>query len=142
MSMALNIDQPFLGRGWGFPPTFHRNLLPGVSMLEGLEDIQSSLRIIIETVTGERVMQPTFGCNLMPFVFETMNVPTLAMMEKVVFEALTYHEPRIRIEQVSTTVEQEEGRVLIQVDFTVITTNSRYNYVYPFYLNEATNLVK
>jgi phage baseplate assembly protein W len=139
--MKTNLDQSFLGRGWGFPPTFRQDL-PGVEMLEGLEDVKSSLHIIISTITGERVMQPSFGCNLMPFVFESMTVPTLSMMQKIVREALTLHEPRIQVDDVRTTVFQEEGKVSIEVEFTLITTNTRYNYVYPFYYTEATNLVK
>lgn len=134
-------DQSFLGKGWGFPPRFHKNIL-GVEMLEGLADVKSSLEIIISTITGERVMQPSFGCNLMPFTFESMTVPTLSMMQKIVREALTLHEPRITVEDVRTVVVQSEGRVNIEVDFTVISTNTRYNYVYPFYYQEATNLVR
>jgi hypothetical protein len=29
---------------------------------------------------------------------------------------------------------------LITIPYTIITTNTRYNYVYPFYMNEATNI--
>ena len=33
-----------------------------------------------------------------------------------------------------------EGRILIVIQYKVITTNSRYNYVFPFYKAEATEL--
>jgi phage baseplate assembly protein W len=132
-------DRSFLGTGWSFPPTFRREW-HGVQMLSGEEDIRSSMQIILSTMTGERVMLPQFGCNLQQHVFDVMNVPNVAMIEKIVRDALVYHEPRITVEEISSTVNQEEGRLDININYTIITTNTRYNMVYPFYVNEATNM--
>jgi phage baseplate assembly protein W len=85
-------------------------------------------------------MLPTFGCNLQPKVFEVMNVANIALIEKIVHDALVYHEPRIKVEELSTEVNQQEGRLLITIQYTIISTNTRYNYVFPFYMNEATNI--
>ena len=136
-----NDDRSFLGVGWSFPPTFRREWY-GVEMLVEEEDVRSSLRIIIETITGERVMLPTFGANLQPYVFEPMTPANLALIQRIVRDALVLHEPRIIVEDVVTTVRQEEGVLDIEVVYTLISTNTRYNYVYPFYLTEATNIEK
>lgn len=133
------IDRSFLGTGWSFPPTFRREWY-GVEMLTGKEDIESSIEIIVSTVTGERIMLPTFGCNLQPYVFEQLNVPNIALIEKIVREALVYHEPRIIVDDIQSTVIQENGMLEIDIQYTIITTNTRYNYVFPFYINEATNI--
>ncbi len=133
------IDRSFLGTGWNFPPTFRREWY-GVEMLTGEEDIRSSINIILSTITGERVMLPTFGCNLQPYVFEVMNVPNVAMIEKIVKEALIYHEPRIIVGDLTSTPFPDRGVLEINIEYTIITTNTRYNYVYPFYINEATNI--
>ncbi|MBL7746299.1 MAG: GPW/gp25 family protein [Chitinophagaceae bacterium] len=135
------IDRSFLGTGWNFPPTFRREWY-GVEMLTGEEDIRSSIYIILQTVTGERVMLPSFGCNLQPFVFDALNVPNIAMIEKIVKEALVYHEPRIIVDELNSVAFQEQGKLEITINYRVITTNTRYNYVYPFYINEATNIEK
>ncbi len=134
-----NTDKSFLGIGWSFPPTFRREWW-GLEMLVAEADVQSSLGIIIATITGERVMLPTFGCNLQPYVFEVMNVPNIAMIEKIVKEALTYHEPRIIVEGIVSTPNQQEGYLEIDVQYSIIATNTRYNYVFPFYMQEATNI--
>ncbi len=133
------IDRSFLGTGWGFPPTFRREWY-GVEMLSEEADVYSSIRIILETITGERVMLPSFGCNLQPFVFESMNVPNIAMIEKIVKEALVLHEPRIIVEELISKVLQDPDRLEITVSYSIILTNTRYNYVFPFYLKEATNI--
>jgi phage baseplate assembly protein W len=136
-----SIDRSFLGTGWNFPPTFRREWY-GPEMLTGEEDVRSSIHIILATVTGERIMLPTFGCNLQPHLFDPMNASNVTLIEKIVKEALIFHEPRIIVDQVVTTVNQFEGRLDISIDYTIITTNTRYNYVYPFYVTEATNIEK
>ncbi|MGL4632809.1 MAG: GPW/gp25 family protein [Leadbetterella sp.] len=155
--MKTTKDNSFLGTGWSFPPTFKCST-GGVEMLSGIEDVYSSLQIIISTEVGERVMQPTFGCGLRQFMFEPMGSPTPkiqtldgkmgkgestsleAIIENVVKEALIYHEPRIIVHTVAVYTKPTEGFIEISVDFTVVTVNTRYNYVFPYYLNEATNL--
>lgn len=134
-----NIDKSFLGTGWGFPPTFNRQW-HGVEMVEQEEDVRSSIEIILCTLTGERVKLPTFGCNLRPQLFEAMNVPNIALVEKFVHDALVYHEPRIIVEDINSEAFQEEGRLEITIQYSIIATNTRYNYVFPFYMNEATNI--
>ncbi|NIJ54699.1 GPW/gp25 family protein [Dyadobacter arcticus] len=145
-------DKSFLGTGWGFPPRFQCSI-GGVQMLSGeadilgldetndaIIDIQGSIYIIISTRFGERVMQPTFGCSLQPYVFEVMNTPNQAMIEKIVTDALVLHEPRIIVDSVSSEFSVFDGVLQISVVFRIVTTNTRYNYVYPFYIKEATNL--
>lgn len=133
------IDRSFLGTGWSFPPTFRREWY-GVEMLSGEADIRSSIKIILSTIQGERVMLPTFGCNLQPYVFEPMNVPNIAMIEKIVKDALTYHEPRIIVDELISTPHPQQGLLEINIWYTIITTNTRTNMVFPFYMKEATNI--
>jgi phage baseplate assembly protein W len=137
--MNNNTDKSFLGTGWGFPPTFYREG-NGVAMLTEEADVHSSISIILATITGERIMLPTFGCNLRPYIFEPMNVPNIAMIEKIVKEALVLHEPRIIVENIDSVPDQNTGVLSINIQYSIITTNTRYNYVFPFYMNEATNI--
>jgi len=136
----METDNAFLGRGWGFPPTFDK-ASKSVGMLEEEKDIESSLEILLSTRLGERIMQPNYGCNLDEMVFEAMNLTMLTYMKDLVENAILYYEPRIDLEKIEIDTSQElEGILLIIIDFTVRTTNSRYNYVFPFYKNEGSNL--
>ena len=137
--MSQLIDPSFLGIGWDFPPSFTRQWY-GTKMLSGEADVFSSIYIILSTIVGERVMQPTFGCNLQPHVFDVMDVANITLIHKIVFEALTYHEPRIIVGDITSEVQQNEARLLINIPFTIIRTNVRTNMVYPFYIKEATNI--
>ena len=135
-------NKEFLGKGWGFPPTFQRGGAGVVTVKEDV-DIQQSLEIILSTEPGERVMRPDFGCNMQAMVFEPMNTSLITYMRDKIEKALLYHEPRIDLKRVEiNTANVLEGVVLIEVDYVVRTTNRRQNYVYPYYINEGTDIKK
>lgn len=127
----------FLGRGWAFPPAFSGGGAQ-VAMVEGEDDIEQSLAILLATRRGERVMQPDFGCDLNEFLFAEITPSLVGQVRDLVAGAILNHEPRIRLEEVDISdARAGEGLLVITVDYTVRATNSRFNLVYPFYLREA-----
>ena len=133
-------NESFLGRGWAFPPAFNLEL-GTVETVSDEEDIKQSLRIIIETIPGERVMFPTFGCGIRRYVFESNDPTHRSMLKDSISDALLYNEPRIKLDKIDLTDDTlEYGLIQIQISYTVIKTNTRSNMVYPFYLKEGTNL--
>ena len=135
-------DLPFLGRGWSFPPTFDR-ATGGVAMLDGEDDVASSLHILLSTARGERIMVPQYGCNMDELVFENLDTRMRTLMADKIASAILYHEPRIDLERVEVNddpAEALEGRVLIGVTYRVRETNSRFNFVFPYYLEEGTDI--
>jgi len=135
-----NSKNSFLGRGWAFPPTFNKATL-AVEMVIDEEDIRQSLYILLSTSLGERVMQPDYGCNLTDYVFEGLSSTTIGYIKERVANAILYYEPRIVVERIEVTsagsVDNLEGRFLIDLTYSIPGTNSRFNYVYDFYKNEA-----
>jgi phage baseplate assembly protein W len=135
-------DRGFLGRGWSFPPTFDRGV-GGVRMLEHEADIASSLTILLSTAVGERIMVPQYGCNLDELVFENIDTRMRTLMADKIQSAILYHEPRVVLERVEVVDDQVEllgGRVLIGVTYLVKSTNSRFNFVFPYYRDEGTDI--
>lgn len=129
----------FLGQGWSFPPTFVRGS-NSLELAKAEEDIKQSLHILLSTTIGERVMHSDFGANLHQQVFEPMDAAFQAYVQSIISDAITNFEPRINLDSVDVFVENEEGRIELTVNFTIISTNSRANIVYPYYLNEGTNV--
>src|SRR5215813_5673348 len=130
----------FLGRGWSFPPDFP---LPAadVAMFEGETDVHSSLEILLSTIPGERVMQPLYGCNMSELVFESLDTRIKTLMQDKVESAILYYEPRVTLESVLFDESMElEGVVLINIVYQVKSTNSRFNFVYPYYKQEGTDI--
>lgn len=128
-------EKSFLGKGISFPVQ--------VDALYGKweessyeENIQQSIRLILRTAKGERVMRPDFGCDLRAYLFETMDYTTLSRIEETVRDALTRWEPRItEIDVVAS--EAAYGQLEIHISYVVRSTNNPYNLVFPFQYTEG-----
>jgi len=139
----------FLGKGWAFPPEFDKDRQT-VRMVANTEDIAQSIRIIIGTIPGERLMFPKFGCGIRKFVFKSNDPTQMTMLKDTVYLALLYNEPRIKVENIevhntiqattSNDIGPLNGKVYLNLSYTVIITNTRNNMVFPYYLMEGTNL--
>ena len=130
---------PFLGKGWSFPPEFNKDE-QSVKMLSDEEDINSSLQILFSTSVGERIMLPKYGANLKDYLFDPVDTSMKAYIKDLIKTAILYFEPRIELNDITLTAMNDEGMIEIILDYTIRTTNSRYNFVYPFYLSEGTNI--
>jgi phage baseplate assembly protein W len=130
----------FLGIGWRFPVGLE-DQLPAekyFALAEYEDSVKQSIRIILSTAKGERVMRPDFGCGIHELVFAPNDAATRGMAEHYVREALLLWEPRIDVLQVRATASGEhEEEIQISVDYRVQTTDSRFNLVYPFYLDRG-----
>lgn len=132
-------DQQFLGRGWGFPVSFG-NQGRSVAMADAEEDIRQSLNILLSTSLGERVLRPAFGWKRDALLFEPLSTSFAAYLSHEIETAILFFESRIELNRVNfDNAPDQEGLVLIRLDYTVRTTNTRTNLVYPFYLTQATN---
>lgn len=136
----MEANKSFLGRGWGFPPEFNKGT-KAVNMLENETDIKSSLEILLSTRLGERIMLPNYGCNLDHLLFESLNLTLKTYVVDLIKTAILYHEPRIDVNKIEIDPTNElEGVLLINIDYTIRSTNSRRNMVYPFYKEEGNEL--
>lgn len=129
----------FLGRGvrFGF-----RDGMTGVDVeggriaeVGGEDAIRQSIWLILSTAPGERVARPTFGCGIHNLVFDSQSATTVGSVTRAVRTALGLWEPRIDLVSVDARPDEDEPNVLlIEVEYIVRATNSRFNMVYPFYL--------
>ncbi len=127
------MSEAFLGTGWGFP--VQRDADDQIALSAGDANIQQSIWIILSTARGERVMRPDFGCGIHDFVFAVSSAATSGQVADLVRQALILWEPRIDLEEVQVLADPDNpALLLIEIDYRVRTTNSRFNLVYPFYL--------
>ena len=135
--MEKRID--FLGRGWGFPPSFPKGQNGiGVEMVTDEKDIEQSLEIILTTQLGERIMHRRFGADLNSFVYQPINVPNQVRIKDIVFDAIFQFEPRILPDNLVVTDLSAEGKIILDISYIVRATNARHNIVFPYYLEEGT----
>lgn len=135
-----NNQKSFLGTGWAFPPSFN-NKIGSNEMVSDEKDIEQSLRIILFTTLGERIMRPDFGSNLNDSVFESIDSVTLNTLEDNIRHAILEFEPRIALNKVSLEVKDiYDGVLNINIDYTISSINVRTNIVFPYYIKEGTNI--
>jgi uncharacterized protein len=130
-------QKAFLGRGWAMPVDLDPQT-GRVASVEYEEDIRQSIRIILETAPGERVMRPNFGCGIHDLVFSALDSTTLQLIRSSVEEALRRCEARIDV--LGVTVDEAataEGQLLVELEYRVRRTNQVGNLVWPFYFREG-----
>jgi len=128
------MDAGFLGLGWNFPIVLDDD--GQVKMAPDPEEgISQAIWMILGTSPGERVMRPDFGCGINDMVFGVNNAGTANAVAGEVREALALWEPRIDVLDVYAVPDSSRSNVLlIEINYQVRSTNSRFNLVYPFYL--------
>lgn len=128
----------FLGRGLAFPVEVDdAGLLPQAT---AESKVQQSLLLILGTARGERVMNPEFGSRLHELLFEPNHAGTRGRVVRLVTEAVIQWEPRIELMRVDVTTDTTmPSKLLVDIEYRIRATNSRFNLVYPFYLREGSH---
>lgn len=130
------MPKPFLGVGTRFPLALDDT--GQLALAEYEDSVRQSILVILGTAKGERVMRPDFGCGIHDLVFATVSASTIGRVIREVREALLRLEPRIDVLQVDVRRGDTSNVLLIDIDYEVRATNTAFNLVYPFYLQQGT----
>lgn len=135
-----NAEAGFLGSGWAFPVSFSAgNYQLNLSAYE--QNINDSIDIILQTRQGERSLEPQFGSGLQQFMFRKMDQTLKGEITDAVRSSLRNNEPRITVQDVQVNyIDMQNGGIEVIIVYVYNQTNTRHNYVFPFYLKEGTNL--
>lgn len=121
----MNRDEGALfGRGLAFP--LRTGADGRVAWSVGAENVRQSIRLILLTEPGERVMLPEFGGGLRRFLYEPNTVATRRLIEETVVQALGRFEPRIRLASVSAEADADDPEAaLVVIRYELIATRSK-----------------
>ena len=123
----------FLGRGVSFP--IRPDATGGIGFVEGELHVEQSLKVLLLTALGERVMRPQLGCRAPSMVFAPGSMQYLRLLEQSVREAVRDWEPRVELEDVRAEVTAgRENQIVVYIDYRIRGSNVRGNLVFPFYL--------
>lgn len=127
-------NREYLGRGMKFPPQINSATGRFVTVSE-LESVKESVYLILMTQKTERFLRPDFGSDLMAYTFMDVNLTNINIMCGNIRRELQRQEPRIRDVEVTADPNIQDGCLVVRVDYYVIGSNTRDNFVFPFYLN-------
>ena len=133
-------EKTFLGIGWSFPPSFNKDS-SDIKMVSDETDIKQSLEIYFNTKLGERIMRPKYGCVIHEHIFDKIDDSILNILSFELTQNIGRIEPRIIIEKIQIKQSSiENGELKISIEYKIISSNVRDNIVFPFYINEGTNI--
>ncbi|HTJ23198.1 MAG TPA: GPW/gp25 family protein [Gemmatimonadaceae bacterium] len=130
------MSKPFLGVGTRFPLALDEQT-GQLARAEYEESVRQSILVILGTAKGERVMRPDFGCGIHDLVFANASAGTIGRIAHEVDEALLRLEPRIEVLRVDARPGETSNVLLIDIEYQVRATNTAFNLVYPFYLQQG-----
>jgi uncharacterized protein len=113
-----------LGQSISFPPRIGED--GRVAWSSGGDNIRESIRVILTTDSGERLMRPAFGAGLRGFLFEP-NIPsTHRLIQDRVSFALRRWEPRISLVRVTVDADPEERQQAnVSIEYRLVATEER-----------------
>lgn len=123
----------FRGVGWRFP------IVPqgggGLGYI-GLDDnVHQSVKLLLQTTAGERLMRPEFGVTVPALVFEADSDQRLFQLRQELLDTLQRWEPRVEVDRLTAErVVGTDNTVEVKVYYRVRRTNSPRVLTFPFYL--------
>lgn len=91
-----------------------------LTVLKDEDAVKESIKNLLLTDRGERLMQPNLGGNIRAMLFENITPGVLTMIEDQVRSTLDLYEPRAEIIDVVVTSNIDDNVVNIEVQFYVI----------------------
>lgn len=133
-------NKSFIGTGWHFPPRFTKETRT-VEMVKDEEDIKESITIFIGTRLGERIMRSNYGSIIHSYTYESIDGNSIKNLSMEIKINLQKFEPRINVIDVDATrSDSNQGLINFNIQYEIIGANVRDNIVYPFYINEGTDI--
>jgi phage baseplate assembly protein W len=109
------------GQGLSFPPRIGPDGRLAWSV--GENNVRESIRIILMTEQGERLMREAFGCGLRQYLFEPNTVTTHQHIRDSIIHSIQRWEPRVIVDDVTVEPDDDEPRrAAVTIYFRLVAT--------------------
>jgi phage baseplate assembly protein W len=121
----MPVDQGrVIGQGISFPPRLGRDGRWAFS--SGDTNVRESVRVVLTTELGERVMLPEYGGSLGRFLFEPNTVATRHLIADRIGKALAVWEPRLRVESIDVDEDPADPQAaVVTIVYRLVATQAR-----------------
>ena len=82
--------------------------------------IKEAIKNIVLTDRGERLYQPTIGCDIRKMLFENVTPDTIILIKELVSTAISTYEPRASILGVDVFSSVDQQMITVTIVFSVI----------------------
>lgn len=84
------------------------------------DSVVQSIKAILSTYPGERIMQPLFGSRVREYLFGQLDIGTLDLIEAEIETALLRWEPRITIGRVDIEIDPDNNVIRFFINYSII----------------------
>lgn len=107
--------------GLSFPPRIGVNGGWVLSVANNIDTthIKEAVKLALLTRLGERVMEHEQGSRVSEAVFENMDDTLVAVLEYKVQDALSQLEPRIEVQTVDVSFDQDNAQTLVTISYSI-----------------------
>lgn len=115
--------QNIYGQGLSFPPRVGPD--GRLAWSSGEDNVRESLRLLLLTEPGERLLREDFGCGLRRFLFEPNTVTTRTLIRERIMRTVAAWEPRVALDDVAVEPHPDDERlVAITISFRLVATQT------------------
>ena len=125
--MTVTVKTPF-SKKQSLYADFKKNLAispisKDLALIKDDEAVKQSIKNLVLTDPGERLMQPFIGGGIRALLFENITPAVLNLIENLVKSTINTYEPRADIINVSASSKYDDNTVNVVVNFYIINTN-------------------
>lgn len=91
--------------------------------------VSQSIKTILATYPGERIMEPEFGSRLRDLLFEPIDDITASFIEEEVKDSINRWDDRVLIQNVQAIPDEDNNHYVLNVIYVVKTTNQTGQFV-------------
>jgi len=111
-NIAIGVSLPFNGPGV-FNSTFTTK-----------DQIKSNLVNLLLTDIGERVMNPTFGCNLRKFLFEGITENNIGNLKENLYNSIAMFIPEISVTDIAVIPNNDFNNIDLTISYILIISST------------------
>lgn len=88
--------------------------------IQNVSHIEESIKQILGTSLGERIHQPEFGCDLISYIFDSIDEGMYGLLDYEIRKALDLWEKRIIIQDINfEQLSEDDSTLYVIIDYTV-----------------------
>ena len=120
---------------FGKPELYSEQTLKDLDEIQDGQAVINSVKNILTTAPGQKLLNPTFGLDFRSYLFEPVNTTTSYFLAQFIYSNLGVQEPRINLEGVSIEGIEDQNQYDIEISFSIPKLD-----IYDLSLNATLNL--
>ena len=104
---------------FGKPELYSEQTLKDIDELQDGQAVINSVKNILTTTPGQKLLNPTLGLDFSSYLFEPINTTTSFFLAQFIYNNLGVQEPRINLEGVKIEGIEDQNQYDIQITYSI-----------------------